>query len=270
MSPRMHILTVSVAGPRGYESNGSGNLYSCAWHCADKLQMTAMMLVRRVRLCLCPFVKVDVINYGLQIYCFYFVRVYYFVKFARMCKYLNAMKKSYILLATVVMMTVTGCDFFRKLAGRPTSDVIEVKRQEMIADLEAKAARQKAVEDSLALVARNEADSIEACRYIKENGVRLYTSSSLGGIVEDGVWPQYDGSRYRVIVGSFRDKGNAQKKLEEVGEAGDFAPHFIRMRNGMIAVGTCPVNEIHYALAGFKELRSAGACPEDAWILKIE
>ena len=267
----MQILTVSVAGPRGYESNGSGNLYSCAWHCADKLHMTAaMMLVRRVRLCLRPFVKVDVINYGLQIYCFYFVRVYYFVKFARMRKYLNAMKKSYILLAAVVMMTVTGCDFFRKLAGRPTSDVIEVKRQEMIADLEAKAARQKAVEDSLALVARNEADSIEACRYIKENGVRLYTSSSLGGIVEDGVWPQYDGSRYRVIVGSFRDKGNAQKKLEEVGEAGDFAPHFIRMRNGMIAVGTCPVNEIHYALAGFKELRSAGACPEDAWILKIE
>ena len=187
-----------------------------------------------------------------------------------MRKYLNAMKKSYILLFAAVMLTVTGCDFFRKLAGRPTSDVIEVKRQEMVADLEAKAARQKAIEDSLALVARNEADSIEACRYIKENGVRLYTSSSLGGIVEDGVWPQYDGSRYRVIVGSFRDKGNAQKKLEEVGEAGDFAPHFIRMRNGMIAVGTCPVNEIHYALAGFKELRSAGACPEDAWILKIE
>ena len=71
MSPRKHILTVSVAGPRGYESNGSGNLYSCAWHCADKLHMSAMMLVRRVRLCLCPFVKADVINYGLQIYCFY-------------------------------------------------------------------------------------------------------------------------------------------------------------------------------------------------------
>ena len=266
----MQILTVSVVGPRGYESNGSGNLYSCAWHCADKLHMSAMMLVRRVRLCLCPFVKADVINYGLQIYCFYFVRVYYFVKFARMCEYLNAMKKSYILLFAAVMMTVTGCDFFRKLAGRPTSDVIEVKRQEMIADLEAKAARQKAVEDSLELVAKNEADSIEACRYIKENGVRLYTSSSLGGIVEDGVWPQDDGFRYRVIVGSFRDKVNAQKKLEEVGEAGDFAPHFIRMRNGMIAVGTCPVNKIHYALAGFNELRRLGACPDDAWILMIE
>jgi hypothetical protein len=205
----------------------------------------------------------------MQIYHFYFVPVYYFVKFARMRKYLNAMKKSYILLFAAVMMTVTGCDFFRKLAGRPTSDEIEVKRQEMIADLEAKAARQKAVEDSLALVAKNEADSIEACRYIKENGVRIYTSTGLGGLVEDELPSEWYGC-YRVIVGSFRDKDNAQKKLEEVGEAGDFAPHFIRMRNGMIAVGTCPVNKIHYALAGFKELQRVGACPDDAWILMIE
>ena len=181
----------------------------------------------------------------------------------------NAMKKSYILLFAAAMLTVTGCDFFRKLAGRPTSDVIEVKRQEMVADIEAKAARQKAVEDSLALVARNEADSIEACRYIKENGVRLYTSSGLGGLVEDELPFEWYGC-YRVIVGSFRDKDNAQKKLEQIAEAGDFAPHFIRMRNGMIAVGTCPVNQIQYALAGFKELRRVGACPEDAWILKIE
>ena len=206
---------------------------------------------------------------GVQIYYFYFVLLYYFVKFARMRKCLNDMKKSYILLAAVVMMTVTGCDFFRKLAGRPTSDVIEVKRQEMMADLEAKAARQKAVEDSLALVAKNEADSIEACRYIKENGVRIYTSTGLGGLVEDELPSEWYGC-YRVIVGSFRDKDNAQKKLEQIAEAGDFAPHFIRMRNGMIAVGTCPVNQIQNALTGMKELQSVEVCPGDAWILKIE
>ena len=42
------------------------------------------------------------------------------------------MKKTYILLALVVMSTVTGCDFFRKLAGRPTSEEIESKRLEII------------------------------------------------------------------------------------------------------------------------------------------
>jgi hypothetical protein len=179
------------------------------------------------------------------------------------------MKKSYILLAAVVLMTVTGCDFFRKLAGRPTSDEIEVKRLEMVADLEAKAARQKAIEDSLALVARDEADSIEACLYIKEKGIRIYTPSGLGGIAKDEVLPESYGC-YRVIVGAFKDKGNAQKKRKAVAEAGDFAPHFIRMRNGMIAVATCQVNQIQNALAGMKELQSVGVCPADAWILKIE
>ena len=179
------------------------------------------------------------------------------------------MKKSYILLVLVTMMTVTGCDFFRKLAGRPTSDVIEIKRQEMVADLEFKAARQKAIEDSLAIVAKNEADSIEACQYIKENGIRMYSSASLGGIVLDDETGGYVG-QYRVIVGSFKDKTNAQKKLAQVESAGEFGSHFIRMRNGMIAVATCPVDQIQNALAGLRELQRIGVCPEDGWILKID
>ena len=81
------------------------------------------------------------------------------------------MKKSYILLFAAVVLTVTGCDFFRKLAGRPTSDVIEVKRQEMVADLDAKAAREKAVQDSLDLVARNEADSVDALSFLDRKSV---------------------------------------------------------------------------------------------------
>ena len=234
-----------------------------------------MMLVKRSCLCRCPFVKVSVVSYGLQIYYFYFVRVYYFVKFARMRKCQNAMKKSYILLFAAVMLTVTGCDFFRKLAGRPTSDVIEVKRQEMMADLEAKAARQKAVEDSLALVAKNEADSVEAWRFIEENDVRIYPASDLGGILEDGLKEvsYYEGTRYRIIVGSFRDKANADKmvaKVWEAGEAMDLWAHQIRMRNGMIAVAVRPNNRIQNAIGGIDDLKNCGICPPDVWILKIE
>ena len=42
------------------------------------------------------------------------------------------MKQSYILLGLAVMMTVTGCDFFRKIAGRPTSEYIEEKKLEIL------------------------------------------------------------------------------------------------------------------------------------------
>ena len=211
----------------------------------------------------------------MQIYHFYFVPLYYFVKFARIRKCQNAMKKSYILLAAVVMMTMTGCDFFRRFAGRPTSDVIEDKRQEMVADLEAKAARQKAVQDSLDLVAMHEADSIEACRFLEENGIRVYHVSGLGGILEDGLkeFDSYDGTRYRVIAGSFRDKANADKLVAKIGAAGesmDLWAHQIRMRNGMIAVAVRPANRIQNAVRGIDDLKNCGACPPDVWILKIE
>jgi hypothetical protein len=185
------------------------------------------------------------------------------------------MKKSNILLLAVVILTVTGCDFFRKLAGRPTSDVIEIKRQEMVADMEAKAARQKAIQDSLDLVAKNEADSVEACRLIAENDIRIYPASDLGGISEDGLkdFSYYEGTRYRIVVGSFKDKANAEKmvaKVWEAGEAIDMWAHQIRMRNGMIAVAVRPTNRIQNAIWGIDDLKNCGICPPDVWILKIE
>ena len=188
------------------------------------------------------------------------------------------MKKTYILLALVVVMTVTGCDFFRKLAGRPTSDVIEVKRQEMIADMEAKAAREKAIQDSLDLVAKNEADSIEAFNFLDENNIMIHPASGLGGILKDGLLEDfenafYDGTRYRVVVGSFKDKANADKMVEKIWEAGesmDLWAHQIRMRNGMIAVAVRPTNRIQGVVGGIDDLRNCGVCPPDVWVLKIE
>ena len=38
------------------------------------------------------------------------------------------MRKSYILLALTALLMITGCDFMRKLAGRPTSEDIENKK----------------------------------------------------------------------------------------------------------------------------------------------
>ena len=185
------------------------------------------------------------------------------------------MKKSYILLFAVVMTVVTGCDFLRKLAGRPTSDVIEIKRQEMVADLEAKAAREKAIQDSLELVAKYEADSIAALAFLEETNIRIYPASDLGGILEDGLndFTLYDGTRYRVVVASFKDKTNADKMVEKIGEAGeavDLWAHQIRMRNGMIAVAVRPTDRIQGAVGGIDDLKNCGICPPDVWILKIE
>ena len=179
------------------------------------------------------------------------------------------------MLLVAVTMSVTGCDFFRKVAGRPTSELIEAKRQEMMADLEVKAERKQAMQDSLELAVKNESDSIEAIRFMEENTVRVYPSSGLGGVLEDGLkdFDSYDGTLYRVIVGSFRDQANADKmvkKIDEVGESIDLWAHQIKMRNGMIAVAVRPTNRIQSAVAGIDDLKNCGVCPPDVWILKME
>jgi hypothetical protein len=180
------------------------------------------------------------------------------------------MKKTYILLAFVVMSTVTGCDFFRKLAGRPTSEEIEIKRQEMVADLKAKAAREKEVQDSLVLAAKRVADSLAAIASLEESDVRVHSDSSLGGIADDGASGMTVKAGYRVIVGSFKDQKNADKMVEKVSAAGDFNPHQVKMRNGMIAVAACPSDNVQEVLSGMDEMKKCGVCPADAWILKTE
>ena len=63
------------------------------------------------------------------------------------------MKKSYILVLLLVMLTVTGCDFFRKVAGRPTTEDIEAKKVE---------------------IARVEREKAEAVREQEEQRVRSF------------------------------------------------------------------------------------------------
>ena len=180
------------------------------------------------------------------------------------------MKKSYILLAAVVVFTVTGCDFFRKLAGRPTSEDIEVKRKEMLADLKAKAVREREVQDSLVLAAKRVADSLAAISSLEDSDVRVHSDVSLGGIAGDGATGMATGADYRVVVGSFKDQRNADKMVAKVAAAGDFNPHQVKMRNGMIAVAACPSDRIQDVLSGMDEMKKCGVCPADAWILKIE
>ena len=181
------------------------------------------------------------------------------------------MKKSCILLAVVSLLCLTGCDFMRKLAGRPTSEDVELKRVEL---LRAEEAALQARLDSIAAVEAEKQnviqDSVEALTYIAENRVNLHDVARLGGIQKDELTDSSQGTRYRVILGSFKDRGNAEKLLHKVSEAGDFWPHLIVLRSGMVAVAACPSDRIQNVVWGLKELKTNDVCPADAWILKCE
>lgn len=185
--------------------------------------------------------------------------------------FVRIMKRSILFLILSMSLAVTGCDFFRMVAGRPVSKDIERKRIEI---MEAEEAALQARLDSIAKVEAEAKkavqDSIDALEYIAAGKITLHDISRLGGLGKDELTDTDSGTRYRVMLGSFRDRGNAEKLMGKVGEAGDFRAHLIILRNGMIAVAACPSDRIQDAVDGLKELREHSVCPADAWILKIE
>ena len=90
------------------------------------------------------------------------------------------MKKTYILLMLALLPFVTGCDFMRKLAGRPTSEEVENMRLEI---LRAEEAALEARLDSLRNVEqRMLQDSLNAIDSIRQLGGSILNPASLGGL----------------------------------------------------------------------------------------
>ena len=103
----------------------------------------------------------------------------------------------------VLLPLVTGCDFMRKLAGRPTAEEVEMMRIEI---LRAEEAALQARLDSLKNVEqRMLQDSLNALDSIRQLGGSILNPASLGGLFATKLE-----SRYYIILGSFRSRANAE------------------------------------------------------------
>ncbi len=153
------------------------------------------------------------------------------------------MKNAFLTIAvmTLVATAVTGCDFFRRLAGRPDSEWIEAKAEAIRQEEEALRIRQ----DSLERARKAEADSLAAA-----DSVRLANH------------------RYRfcVILGSFSSKENAERYVEEIAAKG-YKSELLTFRNST-AVGVCPTDDEEQAKKSLSELQRQDFCPNGAWILE--
>lgn len=140
------------------------------------------------------------------------------------------MKNAFLTIAimTLVATAVTGCDFFRRLAGRPDSEWIEAKAEAIRQEEEALRIRQ----DSLERARKAEADSLAAA-----DSVRLANH------------------RYRfcVILGSFSSKENAERYVEEIAAKG-YKCELLTFRNST-AVGVCPTDDEEQAKKSLSELQ---------------
>lgn len=157
----------------------------------------------------------------------------------------------FILLASVFILG--GCDMFRKLAGRPTSREIELRKTEIArrnTEIKALKLEQKQVADSLALL-----DSLrQQCSKVKH-------LSDMGGIYSTDL-----DSLYYIIVGSFRKDSNADAMIRKTASAG-YVPVLISCRNGLNAVGISPANRLEDALLSLKAVKREDFCPSDVWVL---
>lgn len=172
------------------------------------------------------------------------------------------MKKT-LILALMLVGFVSSCDFVRTLAGRPTSARLEQIRQERIA---AEEARHQAVLDSLererialeeALAARER----ELLDSLAQTHGTILNSSRMGGLFTTKLE-----TKYCIVVGAFRNRSFAERKLTQCNEAG-YTATIISFRNGLMAVSVCPSDNLEETLKVLKQLRGTEVCPQDGWIL---
>ena len=175
------------------------------------------------------------------------------------------MKKNLIYLVALVLLA-SSCDFVRTLAGRPTSAQLETIRQEKLA---AEEARHQARLDSLEKARKAMADSLAALEKhlldsLSQAKGTVLNPSKLGGLFTTRLE-----TKYCIVVGAFRNRYYAERKLKSCNEAG-YTATIISFRNGLLAVSVCPSDDLNQTLKTLKQLRGKGICPKDGWILVNE
>ena len=172
-----------------------------------------------------------------------------------------------LLVLSLLACLVSGCDFFRVLAGRPTSREIAGRR----AAIERVQARRAAIADSLeqarrdsiALVQKAEADSVHAIdtltligKYHKASAYRNIAASRLR-------------SRYGVVVGVFSSDANANRMLSQYAKEG-FEGYVLHYRSPLMAAVVSPCDKVTDVLAAYKKVRSLPFSSSQTWIIVNE
>lgn len=193
-----------------------------------------------------------------------------------MCINVKDMKKTYILVILSAMILLSGCDFFRKVAGRPTSEDIEAKKVEIARVEELKVAQQREMEreqarlDSIKVamelqrLAEEKAaqDSLAALETLKNKGFHIYNSYEFKYISKEDLE-----HRYYVVVGSFSEVSNANRYIKKISKYPEMDPVKIHLRHKRIAVGVSPRNKVTDLAAVIDDVKAKSFCPKDAWIL---
>ena len=172
----------------------------------------------------------------------------------------------HIFLLLLVASASTGCDFFRRLAGRPTSDIIEALREASLAEKAAPA------EDTVVVAEAAKDSSVKAEPQVKaEHQViaepQVKAESKVEAVPPVKTEPKVDSKkRFYVVVASFSNPDNARKSLERMEERG-YTGDLLSAKGGYTVVGICGTDDEQEAKESLKQLQRQDFCPKGVWII---
>lgn len=161
---------------------------------------------------------------------------------------------------TAAVLLFGSCDAFRRLAGRPTSADIEAKRELIRLEQEAHQARL----DSLKLVEKALADSLEMLDRIRQSGEMFLDMGSLRGASAAGLR-----HRYYIMAGAFANADNAAYLASRISARG-YEVVRIPYGNGFTAVGVSGEDSLEKMWEALQKVKAEPFCPKDVWILVNE
>ena len=178
------------------------------------------------------------------------------------------MRKFTLLAACAVLIClVSSCDFFRILAGRPTSRDIASKRAriELAQQREAeyRDSLERARADSVARERKAVADSLHAIDTLTTIG-KYHKASAYHNIPMKRLT-----TRYALVVGVFSNEANASRLAGKYTQAG-MVGSVLRYRSGLCAVLVSPCDKVAEVLEAYRTARSLPFSSQQTWVLVNE
>lgn len=181
-----------------------------------------------------------------------------------------------VLILIPVALAATGCDFFRKLAGRPTSDqiaamaeAIRLEESARIADSLRKALAEPQ-EDSAAIApapATQAASTPTASSPVTATTTPAAAAPATAPSAPATAAPAPAGDlkRFYVVMASFGNSANANK-YASILEAKGY-PATILKRGSYQVVAVCGTDDEAAIKQSFDEIRRQDFCPQGVWII---
>ncbi len=195
------------------------------------------------------------------------------------------MKKIFAAISlSVLVLSVSSCDLFRSLAGRPTSaelksaiekqqssaqqmqaittEPAETTQQAAITAEPAITAEEAAAPEETIAVASTQAEKEEYTMVKREGRMSVplaytHTNSTLKATPEHS---------YYIIVGKYRQKPTLNKMIKDAHDAG-YETFLLEYSNGLTSVGLMPCDNLGEAIDAYAKVSKEDFCPKDACIL---